>query len=386
MACADTLTSVPISCINQVFDSANCSIGNIPAGTTMSIPVPGTTHTIPLANNLLNLSQMPGANWGKFKTALNAVIAQNADLCAAGVTGNISEIVNNITNLQTTEQALINDLDSYTSKSGGYVATDPVIIGLTTKINAIADARIAMFKTISANANILQTGVSQSRVDLVSQMTLLQVVEDQLNAAKAKIQQLNNRNDTQMRLVEINTYYGQRYEAQGGLMKKIILVCIPLLILFILKKKGILPETIGNYIIGAVIAVGAMFILYSVWDIFTRSNMDFNSYNWEFEQPAGQVPSIWQYNKEHLFNYKDLLNNLMGNLGVCIGEQCCAPGLTYDSTRMQCVKPPLPQKTISTFTTMGNLHGTMLPNANALNDQIIGVAPFSHELAFASVA
>ena len=329
---------------------------------------------------------MPGANWGKFKTALNAVIAQNADLCAAGVTGNISEIVNNITNLQTTEQALINDLDSYTSKSGGYVATDPVIIGLTTKINAIADARIAMFKTISANANILQTGVSQSRVDLVSQMTLLQVVEDQLNAAKAKIQQLNNRNDTQMRLVEINTYYGQRYEAQGGLMKKIILVCIPLLILFILKKKGILPETIGNYIIGAVIAVGAMFILYSVWDIFTRSNMDFNSYNWEFEQPAGQVPSIWQYNKEHLFNYKDLLNNLMGNLGVCIGEQCCAPGLTYDSTRMQCVKPPLPQKTISTFTTMGNLHGTMLPNANALNDQIIGVAPFSHELAFASVA
>jgi hypothetical protein len=386
MACADTLTSVPISCINQVFDSANCSVGNIPAGSTMSIPVPGTNYKIPIANDRMNISELPNSNWGKFKTALNAVIAKNADLCAASITGNISEIVTNIANLQTTEQTLINELDSYTSKSGGYVATDPIIIGLVTKINAIADARIAMFKTISANANILQTGVSQSRVDLVSQMTLLQVVEDQLNAAKEKIQQLNNKNDTQMRLVEINTYYGQRYEAQGGLMQKIIMVCIPLLILFILKKKGILPEMIANYVIGIVIALGTIYILYNVWDIFVRSNMDFNTYDWAYEQPEGQVPSIWEYNKKNMFNFDGILKNLMTNLGVCIGEQCCAPGLTYDNTRMQCVKPPLAQKTVSPFTTMGNLQGTVLRNTDALNDEIIGVAPFSHELAFASVA
>ena len=275
---------------------------------------------------------------------------------------------------------MINDLDAYTSKSGGYVATDPVIIGLTAKINAIADARIAMFKTISDNANILQSGVSQSRVDLVGQMTLLQVVEDQLNAAKSKIQELNNKNDTQMRLVEINTYYGQRYEAQSGLMKKIIMVCIPLLILFILKKKMILPETIGNYIIGVVIAVGSIYILYNVWDIFTRSNMDFATYSWEFEQPEGQIPSIWDYNKKNMFNFDSLIKNLMGNLGVCIGEQCCSSGLVYDSTKMLCVKPP----TAQTFTTMGGMQGTVI-SAPSLNDQIIGVAPFSHEMAFASV-
>ena len=382
MACADTLTSVPISCVNETFDNANCSIGNIQPGTTRTFPTSIPNKNILLANNELNLSQVPSANWGKFKATLNAVITNNAELCAAGVTGNISEIVKNIQNLQTTEQALINDLDSYTSKSGGYVATDPIIIGLTTKINAIAESRIAMFKTISANANILQTGVSQSRVDLVSQMTLLQVVEDQLNAAKQKIQKLQNRNDTQMRLVEINTYYGHRYEAQSGLMKKIIMVCIPLLILYILKKKGILPETIANYVIGAVIAVGSIYIAYNLWDLFTRSNMEFNTYDWEYEQPGAQSPTIWEYNKANMFNLKGLMNNLMENLGVCVGEKCCEDGLVYNDERMKCVVPPKPES----FTTANNqLQGTILPNSNTLNDEVIGVAPFSHELAFQSV-
>ena len=382
MACADTLTSVPLSCINETFDNASCSIAKIPPGTTRTYPVANSNNRVTLANNVLNLSQVPGANWGKFKATLIDLINKNSELCAAGVTGNISEIVKNIQNLQTTEQALINDLDSYTSKSGGYVATDPIIIGLTTKINAIADSRIAMFKTISANANILQTGVSQSRVDLVSQMTLLQVVEDQLNAAKEKIQKLQNRNDTQMRLVEINTYYGPRYEAQSGLMKKIIMVCIPLLILFILKKKGLLPETIANYVIGTVIAVGSVYIMYNLWDLFTRSNMEFNTYDWEYEQPGAQSPTIWEYNKANMFNLKDLTNNLMENLGVCVGEKCCEDGLVYNDERMKCIVPPKPES----FTTTSNqLQGTILPNSNTLNDEVIGVAPFSPEMAFQSV-
>ena len=380
MSCADTLTSIPISCINNVYDNANCSIANIPSGMSSTIPVPDTSYNLILGNNTLNLSQVPGLNWGEYKKILAQVILNNSSLCAAGVAGNISDIVTNIQNLQTVEQTLINQLDSYTSKTNGFVENDEIIVDLVKKINAIADSRIVMFKTISENANILQTGVSQSRVDLVSQMTLLQVVEDQLNAAKAKIQKLNNRNDTQMRLVEINTYYGQRYESQSNLMKKIIMVCIPILILFILKKKGIIPETISNYVIGTVVAIGAIIIIRSIWDIYTRSNMDFNSYDWKYEQPASQSPSIWEYNKKHLFNYKDLVNNLMGNLGVCIGEDCCAPGLKYDSNKMKCMVPPKTQA----FTTMNNqLQGTVI--SSAFDNQPVGVAPFSYEMAFASV-
>ena len=160
---------------------------------------------------------------------------------------NISDILNQIQNLQATETKLISALDAYTSASG-YVSSDPALIEMVNNINNIADARIAMFQTISQNANMLQTGVSQSRTDLVAQMTLLNAVEDQLNQAKGKIDELQSTNDTKMRMVEINTYYGQRYEAQSNVMKQIIMICIPVLILFILKKKSLIPETIANYI------------------------------------------------------------------------------------------------------------------------------------------
>ena len=257
----------------------------------------------------------------------------------SGDENNIDEILANIEKLQTTEQQLISQLDTYTSE-GGFTSTDPVIVKLLEQINNIAASRISMFNIISNNATILQTGVSQTRTDLVNQMTLLNVVEDQLNQARQKIDNLYSKNDTKMRMVQINTYYGQRYEAHSEIMKKIIIICIPLLILFILKKKGLIPETISNYLIGIVIAVGAFILIQNVWDIFTRSNMNFNEYDWKYEDPMAQAPSIWEYNKKNFFNFDNLFANLMDNLGLCIGDKCCSNGLTFDTKKQQCIIPP----------------------------------------------
>lgn len=310
--------------------------------------------------------------------------------------GDINDILDKITKLQTVESSLIAQLDEYI-RNTVVTGSDATIIALTDKINAIADARISMFKSISANANVMQTGISQSRVDLVNQMTLLQVVEDQLNQAKTKIQTISNRNDTQMRLVEINTYYGNRYEAQSKLMKKIILVCLPLLVLFILKKKGILPSTLGNYIIGIVIAVGGAFLMYSIWDIFTRSNMDFNSYDWAYEQPDEQTPTIWQYNKANLFNFDNLFKNLIQNLGLCVGDSCCSPGTVYDSTSFQCIPANASDTVMSKaaaqakldankepfISSDGLLQGTVIKTY--MKDNSNGITPFSYDMRYAAI-
>ena len=186
---------------------------------------------------------------------------------------NISDILARIQDLQASEKKLINELDIYTSSSG-FISGDPELIQMVNNINNIANARISMFQMINQNAGIIQAGVSQSRTDLVAQMTLLQAVEDQLDQAKKKIDDLNNTNSTKMRMVGINTYYGQRYEAQSDLMKKIIMICIPVLVIFILKKKSIIPETIANYIIGIIVAIGAFILMLNMWDIYTRSNMN----------------------------------------------------------------------------------------------------------------
>jgi len=322
--------------------------------------------------------------------------------CDAKGDGNISNMLENIENLQATETDLINKLDAYTSATG-YVSSDPKLIGMVNNINNIADSRIALFQSISANADVLQTGVSQSRIDLVAQMTLLQAVEDQLNQAKAKIQQLQATNDTKMRMVQINTYYGQRYEAQSSLMKKIILICIPILVIFILKKKSIIPETISNYLIGITTAIGGFIIIYNVWDIYTRSNMDFTTYEWKYQSPDSQVPTIWQYNKENMFNFDGIFKKLMADLGLCVGDTCCAPGLVYDPKQIQCVVPPKPTSTANSeaaakqgfqnrmdaegfATGSGGLKGAVVgtyfnDNKNTYN----GIEPFSYDNEYVTV-
>lgn len=294
---------------------------------------------------------------------------------------NISDILSRIKNLQATETKLINELDAYTSASG-YTSSDPKLIQMVNNINNIADVRISLFQIISQNANILQTGVSQSRIDLVAQMTLLQAVEDQLNQAKKKIDDLNNTNDTKMRMVGINTYYGQRYEAQSNLMKKIIMICIPVLVIFILKKKSLIPETIANYIIGIIVAVGAFILMFNMWDIYTRSNMVFDEYEWKYESPSAHTPSIWQYNKENMFNFNDLFQNLMANLGICVTDKCCATGTVYSEKESQCVVPPGKKQG---FTTYGALDG-MTTGAGITGTLSQGdVMPYSPTMAFASL-
>jgi hypothetical protein len=339
----------------------------------------GTTNVIDVTNQTV----------GGLKALMTTYVQKNPSACNNASTNdttgnNLSDILFNIKNLQTAEQDLIRQLDIYTSSSG-YVASDPKIDEFVKNINTIADARIAMFKIINANATILHTGVSQSRIDLVSQMTLLQAVEAQLNQAKATIDQLNNSNATKMRMVEINTYYGQRYEAHSDLMQKIILFCLPVLILFILKKKEILPEGLANILIGVIIAVGAFMIMRASWDIFTRSNMEFDQYEWNYEfADTTRPPTIWQYNKENFFknfNFSALLNNLLSNLGICVADSCCSPGQKYDSNKLKCVAAHS-----DGFTSGQGLKGTVI--ASYLNDQentYNGIAPFSYDTAYVTV-
>lgn len=246
----------------------------------------------------------------------------------------ILDILSKIKESQGAEQKLMTELYKLTSVNGYTI--DDKIRAMTSSITSLSESRIAMFKTISDQADILQTGVSNSRTDLVSQLTLLGVVEDQLTKAKESMSYLQNNNDTKMRLVEINTYYGKRYDAQSNLMKMIILICIPLLILFILRKKGLLPEMISKYAIGITIAIGAIFVMRAAWDIHTRSNMNFDEYEWNYEDPSSHTPTVWQYNKENLLNLDNPLKLLMGNLGLCVGSNCCANGMYFDKSKQQC--------------------------------------------------
>lgn len=293
----------------------------------------------------------------------------------------VDNLIKSISDSQQSEKQLIANLDILVSQPS-FNVNDTGVKSLIDSINTLSSSRVSMLRSLGDQASSLQAGVSNSRVDLVSQMTLLNVVEDQLQKARSSIDTLQNQNDTKKRMVEVNTYYGNRYEAQSKLMKILILFSAILLIFFILKKKGLLPPMISNYLVGITIAVGAFFVIRIMWDIYTRNNMDFEEYDWKYEDPSSHNPTVMQYNKDHLFNIDNPIKALMGNLGLCVGADCCANGLYFNTSKQKCT-------TINTESFVGGrkLQGTNVAVIDEDEDKQGGggILPFSYESVGSSV-
>jgi hypothetical protein len=217
------------------------------------------------------------------------------------------------------------------------------------KINELSEMRIALFKNMTQMYGNMQNNVSNSRTDLVDQMTVVGVVEEELNNSKANLNKLTNAKNNKVRMVEINTYYSKRYSAHAGVMKLLILICLPLLILAILKKKKLVPGNVATGISSVIIIIGAFLFIRRVWDLSRRDNMNYDEYQWFFD-PSAQAPTVYQYDmaqlgklggkaKAEVGAMQGEAQNVATSLGLgCVGEACCSPGMTFDKDSEKCVE------------------------------------------------
>ncbi len=266
---------------------------------------------------------------------------------------NQTQMLQNISALQDMEKNLYKQLEAAppsTSSTTGDT-TNPSLEQekIIQKINEISEMRIALFKNITNMYGNMQSNVANSRTDLVDQMTVVGVVEGELDNAKANLHKLTDAKNSKVRMAEINTYYGKRYSAHAGVMKILILICIPLLILAILKKKSLIPGRIANGVSGFVIVVGAIVLIRRMWDLSRRDNMNYDEYQWFFD-PASQSPTVYQYDAAQLAKLGNTARaeagtlqndaqNVASSLGLgCVGAACCSPGMTFDKTSEKCVE------------------------------------------------
>lgn len=249
-------------------------------------------------------------------------------------------ILKNIEQLQQQEKSLYNKLEVTSATSGDTAAQQPII----DKINELSDMRIGLFKSLTSMYDQLQNSVAETRVDLVDQMTVVGVVEHELNNAKANLNKLQDTRHSRMRLVEINTYYGKRYEAHAGVMRLLIFICVPLLILAILGKKGIISGNIANTLTLIVIVIGVFVLGRRLIDLYYRSNMNYDEYTWDFD-PTNMNPTVYEYDKAQLQGtdikkaIQDDAKALAAGVGLgCIGQSCCSDGMSFDEKKNKCVE------------------------------------------------
>ena len=67
--------------------------------------------------------------------------------------------------------------------------------------------------------------------------------------------------------------------------------------------------------------------------------MNFDEYNWSVDDPDALHPTVYEYNKAHVFDLDAGLGKLINLLGIdCFGAACCAKGTVYDTGAQTCKK------------------------------------------------
>lgn len=277
------------------------------------------------------------------------------------------QVLNNISQLQTQEKELYASLDNVSLST----EQKQQIIN---KINEISQMRMNLYAGLKDMYSYYQQNVSASRSTLGQSIAAVDVLENELNQAKIRMNLIEDQKYNKLRLVEINTYFGKRYNAHSKLMKTIVLICIPVIILAVLANKGILPPNIYKLLVVVILVIGALLIGLQLIDMSNRDDMNWDEYNWYFDK--NNAPSD---------TTEGTPTDPWGTASVtCIGSACCYDGSTYDSDKNICVpnaiytqEHPETTETTESFRGLGK-YGYTQVKAAPLNNTISPIfAPLS---------
>ena len=163
------------------------------------------------------------------------------------------QVLNNITQLQSQEKELYQSLDDVNISNE---EKQQIIM----KINEISQMRMNLYAGLKDIYTYYQENVSASKTTLGQSVAAVDILENELNQSKLKMNLIEDQKNNKLRLVEINTYFGQKYNANSNLMKTIVYICIPIIILAVLFNRGILPSNIYKLLLVIIISIGIIMI------------------------------------------------------------------------------------------------------------------------------
>lgn len=258
----------------------------------------------------------------------------------ADVPEKTEQTLTDIQGLQNIEKDLFNQLNNSS-------LTPEQKNAIIVKINEISQMRINLYSNLNSVYSFFGKNVSASNTVLAEQTTAIGFVEDQLNSAKEKLAEMQDNTNNNMRMVEINTYYGDKYSNYTDILKLIIIFCIPILFFTVLHRAEIIPRGIYSFIIIILFFIAIITIGIKIIDSIYRSKMNYNEYVWSFNKNT--APSITTTSS-------DTTSDPWGTSPSieCLGQSCCYEGTTYNSTLNQCVPNSYVDSTTTTSTSTTN--------------------------------
>ena len=196
---------------------------------------------------------------------------------------NNSKIADDIQNLQEIEVNLLKNLSTSTSEAEKTKIIDQIQQVRTMKFN--------LYETLGNVNQYFNQALGTSMGALNEQLIAIDIVEKELTNQTANLDILKKENANKVRLVEINTYYGDKYAENSLLMKILIITMIPIIILTVIFNKGYLTETIYYILITIITLIGTYFFCTRFFSVISRDNMNYDEYDWSFDPSKAPVSS-----------------------------------------------------------------------------------------------
>jgi hypothetical protein len=189
----------------------------------------------------------------------------------------------NIKDLQELEKHMFLNLQKI---QGGDDSTEKK--NIETKINTLSAMRVNLFTKLKSMYTDTQASTDSNRKDLADQITMVQVMEEELNNVKTRLEQLKSEKSNKIRMVQLGDYEYDRYTAHKKIFKNIVYGAFAVLIVSYLMHLPMFPTKIGVLIIILIVAWVIISISGEMYDNAKKDNLDYDKYDQgEFKAGAG---------------------------------------------------------------------------------------------------
>ena len=188
--------------------------------------------------------------------------------------------------------------------------------------------RLNLYSTLNDVNGFFGKLNDDSSVSMSDQSSAIKIVEEQLNKSKQSLMDSQKNKNNKIRMIQINSYYSQRYVEHSDLMIITITTLIPIILLSFLYNNSLLPYNVFFVLIVLIGFYGGFLFLNKLSSIWSRDSINYQEYLWSFNKKTAPVPVV--KNNE--------LSNPWGsiNVGTCIGANCCSEDTVWNDKTSVC--------------------------------------------------
>ena len=202
---------------------------------------------------------------------------------------------------------------------------------LSNNLVLIQDTRTDLINALSSINAYYTQNLTGSSHTLEQQTNAVAIMDKEMEQAKKRLAYINEQKENKLRIVEINQYYSASYAEWTHLVKILIITLVSFAIVINMTSyfPG-LPSEVYSMLMFIISVVGLYYIFMSVISIYSRDNMVYDEYNWNFN-----INSAPKMDSASSFKNSFKLPSMMS----CIGESCCQDGTLWNNDIGKCIVP-----------------------------------------------